>query len=308
MVKKAIITAIILVFIVLHPVSASCSKRDTVETIMSKIKEVENLRYKEIKEALNILLLDVAKVKSEELSDDVCSVANVLMLISNDFQTIEDLTNTGSLENHKKALEIAQRIERNVDYLWKKSQNKLLAELPEFSLKTFYGEEAKFFENFAVNEKVTVEKIELLSLSRQCYLKCNDLKSYARIDFELKRITSVYERDMNTARDLYEKAKRDYEEALRSDVIHGYMKLKDALGLIENSYILYKKHGKVPEEVESLKASIESKQKELSKDFMVNIAIYCVVLFSVMFVLLRRLKTWMKDVEDTRLGRELSEY
>jgi len=86
------------------------------------------------------------------------------------------------------------------------------------------------------------------------------------------------------------------------------MKLKDALGLIENSYILYKKHGKVPEEVESLKASIESKQKELSKDFMVNIAIYCVVLFSVMFVLLRRLKTWMKDVEDTRLGRELSEY
>ena len=87
MVKKAIITAIILVFIVLHPVSASCSKRDTVETIMSKIKEVENLRYKEIKEALNILLLDVAKVKSEELSDDVCSVANVLMLISNDFQT-----------------------------------------------------------------------------------------------------------------------------------------------------------------------------------------------------------------------------
>jgi hypothetical protein len=308
MVKRIMIISIILVFIVLHPASAGCSKRDTVEMIMSKIKEVEDLRYKEVKESLNILLLDIAKVKSEELSDDMCSVAKTLVVISNDFQTIEDLTNTDDLENHKRALEIAQRIERNVDYLWEKSQNKLLAELLEFSLKTFYEEEAKFFENFAVNERDTAKKIELLGLSRQCYLKCNDLKSYARIDFELMRIKSIYEKDMNTARELYEKAKSNYESALRSDVIHGYMMLKHALSLIEDSYTLYKKHGEVPEEVKSLKALIESKQNVLSRVFMVNIAIYCVILFSVMFVLLRRLKTWMEDMEDTRLGKELSEY
>jgi hypothetical protein len=311
MLKKELVMTVeimFLILIILQPTSAGCSKRNTVETIISKINDIENLHYTEVKEALNILLHDVSRVKSKDLPENLCSVAQILISISNDFQTIDDLTKTGSLENHKKALEIAQKIEENIDLLREKSQNKLLAELPEFSLKTFYEEEAKLFENYAVNENVTAEKLELLSLSRQCYKKCNDLKSYARVDFELKKITSVYEKDMNTARELYKKAKENYENALQSDVIHAYMMLKDAKGLIDSSYVLYKKHGEVPKDVISLKVSIEDKLKELSKDFMINIAIYCVVLFSIMLVLLRRLGTWMEDVKDTKLGKELSEY
>jgi len=308
MVKNAVFTIFLLFIVLVHPISAKCDKRDVVERISAELNEIEDLPFRELEESLNLFRLDISKIESNTLSSTQCAIANKLISISDDFQDINVLIGTDSITNHKKVLDIAKRIENNINFIQENDENRLLANVLEYSLKRLYETEAKFFESYVGNKTLTTpEKIELLNLSRICYQKSNNLKSYARIDFNLKMLESIYKNDVEDAEQLYFKARKYYMEAAQSDPISGYILLKNSVELINDAFILYEKHGVVPDTVYQLKNEIELKQKEFLKHFVIYVSVYGILIFSVMFVILRRLRVWMEDVEDTNLGKELLE-
>lgn len=301
--KRTIFICILLLSITAHSSADYAIKIELVENTSAISKEVFE-DYNELEIMRMLTLTTVQSMSGEEVTSDTVTWVHLVWKIIDDFDEMNKLTKSDALDDHIQAMQIAENIKITINELRVYESN--ISFFPDLALNRFYEIEGEYFEESARNEPVTKLKIEYYKQAKIAYQKSNEISKASRLDFEIKKIESKYNRDMSSAKKYIVQSKSLLQNAKSTNTLQAFRDILNARNLYKKAVSKYKEHN--DEELNNIKnlgSDIEDVYHTLMWSIIIAIAKYLIIFIIILLIISRPIKKWKKDIQDTNLGREL---
>ena len=282
-------------------------KRSLVETthdyeVTSKYGEMEQMRQQ--------VLIKLSGMPPGEVTSETERWVHAVWQIIDDFNELQNLMSSSEPQSHLDALSKAQSAKEHIEALKSYDVDAVISMLPETALDRFLLEEAAFLEGAATQEKQTKKRIMYLSSSSNAFHEGGDISNNARLDYEVRERSMIYNEDMRLAEQLLNDAHRYLSESKHVSVflseVEAFLKIKNAGKLTARASEIYSKHNddKLNETL-LLAGDIETRSSELVLSVGKSVGIYVALLFALLAYVLRSVMNWRKDLREAALGGEL---
>jgi len=282
-------------------------KRFLVETthdyeVTSKYGEIEQMRQQ--------VLIKLSGMSPGEVTSETERWVKAVWQIIDDFNELQNLTSSNEPQSHLDALSKAQSAKEHIEALKSYNVGAAISMLPDIALERFFLEEASFLEGAATHENQTKKRIMYLSNSSNAFHEGGDISNNARLDYEVRELSMIYNEDMKLADRLTSDAKSYFSESGHTSgflsEIDAFLKLKNAEKLAVQSVEIYEKHNddKLNEALR-LVDDIKERSSKLSLSLGKSVGIYVALIFALLAYVLHSVMNWRRDLRESALGGEL---